>query len=112
MAHYAFLDENNIVTEVIVGIDENELIEGLEPTIWYSNFRNQICVRTSYNSNIRGKYAGIGDTYDPDEDIFIAPQPYPSWIRNGSFWVSPIPAPNDGKLYVWNESEGTWNELS
>jgi len=71
MAHYAFLDENNIVTEVIVGIDETELIEGLPPEEWYGNFRGQPCVRTSYNGNIRGKFAGIGDTYDAITDTFV-----------------------------------------
>lgn len=75
MAHYAFLDENNIVTEVIVGKDENELLDGLTPEEWYGNFRNQKCVRTSYNSNIRFNYAGIGYTYDPIDDAFIAPMP-------------------------------------
>jgi hypothetical protein len=74
MAHYAFLDENNIVTEVIVGIDETELIEGLEPEAWYGNFRGQICKRTSYNNNIRGIYAGIGFIYDEVLDVFIAPE--------------------------------------
>ena len=74
MAHYAFLDENNIVTEVIVGIDETELIEGLDTETWYSNFRGQVCKRTSYNGNIRGVYAGIGYSYDPVQDLFIAPQ--------------------------------------
>jgi hypothetical protein len=73
MAHYAFLDENNIVTEVITGIDETELIEGLDTETWYGNFRNQTCKRTSYNGKIRGVYAGIGFTYDPKQDIFIAP---------------------------------------
>ena len=71
MAHYAFLDENNIVTEVIVGIDETELIEGKNPEIWYGEFRGQRCVRTSYNHRIRGKYAGIGDYYDEENDVFI-----------------------------------------
>jgi len=75
MAHYAFLDENNIVTEVITGIDETELIEGLDPEIWYGNFRNQDCKRTSYNSNYRKNFAGIGFTYDPDRNAFIAPEP-------------------------------------
>lgn len=75
MAHYAFLDESNIVTEVIVGIDETELIEGLEPEIWYANFRGQTCKRTSYNGNIRFNYAGIGYSYDPVDDAFIAPMP-------------------------------------
>ena len=73
MAHYAFLDENNIVTEVITGIDETELIEGLHPEVWYGNFRGQVCKRTSYNNNYRGIYAGIGFTYDPVQDIFISP---------------------------------------
>ena len=71
MAHYTFLDKNNIVTEVIVGIDETELIEGLDPETWYGNFRGQTCKRTSYNGKIRGNYAGVGYTYLPLEDIFI-----------------------------------------
>ena len=75
MAHYAFLDDSNIVTEVIVGIDETELIEGLTPENWYSLFRDQTCVRTSYNGNIRYNYAGIGYTYNAIDDAFIAPAP-------------------------------------
>ena len=74
MAHYAFLDERNIVTEVITGIDETELIEGLDPETWYGNFRGQVCKRTSYNNNIRFNYAGVGYTYDADRDAFIAPK--------------------------------------
>ena len=75
MAHYAFLDENNIVTEVIGGIDETELIEGLHPEIWYGNFRGQVCKRTSYNGRIRYNYAGIGYTYDAVADAFYGPSP-------------------------------------
>ena len=75
MAHYAFLDENNIVTQVIVGIDEKELIDGLDTETWYGNFRGQICKRTSYNGNIRYNYAAIGDTYDSVKDAFIRPEP-------------------------------------
>mgnify|MGYP003634551598 FL=1 len=75
MAHYAFLNDKNMVTEVIVGVDENELIEGLDPETWYGNFRKQTCKRTSYNSNIRYHYAGIGYTYDPIDDAFISPAP-------------------------------------
>jgi hypothetical protein len=75
MAHYAFLDENNIVTEVIVGIDETELIEELDTETWYGNFRGQVCKRTSYNGNYRKNYAGIGFTYDEELDAFIAPKP-------------------------------------
>ena len=84
MAHYAFLDENNIVTEVITGIDETELIEGLHPETWYGNFRNQVCKRTSYNHNYRFNYAGIGYTFDPEADAFIAPSPncHPELILN------------------------------
>jgi hypothetical protein len=74
MAHYAFLN-NNIVTEVITGKDETELVEGLDPETWYGNFRGQKCVRTSYNAKIRYNYAGIGFTYDVDADAFIAPRP-------------------------------------
>ena len=74
MAHYAFI-ENNIVTEVIVGIDETELIEDKTPEDWYSEFRGQTCIRTSYNGNIRFNYAGVGFSYDPVDDAFIAPMP-------------------------------------
>ena len=75
MAHYAFLDENNLVTEVITGIDETELIEGLDTETWYANYRGQVCKRTSYNGKIRKNYAGIGFTYDETRDAFIAPEP-------------------------------------
>ena len=75
MAHYAFLDENNIVTEVITGIDETELIEGLDTETWYGNFRGQLCKRTSYNNRIRFNYAGIGYSYDEARNAFIAPEP-------------------------------------
>jgi hypothetical protein len=74
MAHYAFLDENNIVIEVIVGKDETELIEGLDPETWYGNFRGQLCKRTSYNSTIRKNYAGIGYSYWEDLDAFVPPK--------------------------------------
>jgi hypothetical protein len=75
MAHYAFLNDYDIVTEVITGIDETELIEGLDPETWYGNFKGQKCVRTSYNGKIRYNYAGIGYSYDQDADAFIAPRP-------------------------------------
>ena len=75
MAHYAFIDDENKVVEVIVGIDETELIEGLDPETWYGNFRGMKCVRTSYNSKIRYNYAGIGMSYDPDADAFIPVRP-------------------------------------
>jgi hypothetical protein len=75
MAHYAFLNEDNIVIEVITGKDETELIDGLDPETWYQNFRGKVCKRTSYNHKIRYNYAGIGYTYDPIDDAFIAPMP-------------------------------------
>jgi hypothetical protein len=75
MAHYAFLDENNLVTEVIAGKDETELIDGLDTETWYANYRGQTCKRTSYNGKIRKNYAGIGYTYDETRDAFIAPEP-------------------------------------
>ena len=82
MAHYAFLDENNIVTEVITGIDETELIEGLDTETWYGNFRNQVCKRTSYNKKIRGNYAGIGYSYFEDLDIFMPPKCHNEAVLN------------------------------
>jgi hypothetical protein len=75
MAHYAFLNESNNVTEVIVGIDETELIDGLDTESWYANFRGQTCKRTSYNGKIRYNYAGVGYLYDPIDDAFIPPMP-------------------------------------
>lgn len=112
MAHYAFLDENNIVTEVITGIDETELIEGLHPEVWYGNFRGQKCVRTSYNGNIRKNYAGIGYSYDEVRDAFIPPKPYPSWVLNEETcnWESPVPYPTDDKFYSWDEEQLQWVE--
>ena len=107
MAHYAFLDPNNIVTEVIVGIDETELIEGLDTETWYGNFRGQKCVRTSYNNRIRKQYAGIGYTYDHIRDEFVAPQPYPSWtLDENNDWQPPTAKP-DGNYY-WDEDTQTW----
>ena len=110
MAHYAFLDENNVVVEVIVGIDETELIEGLDPETWYGNFRELVCKRTSYNGKIRKNYAGVGYTYDEVLDSFIPPQPYASWKldKRSSRWKPPVAYPTDGFTYFWNETELTW----
>jgi len=110
MAYYAFLDENNIVTEVIPGINETELIEGLTPEIWYGNFRGQVCKRTSYNDNIRKRYAGIGYSYSEELDAFILPKPFSSWSLNEETcdWEAPTPRPTDGD-YVWNESTLSWD---
>jgi len=121
MAHYAFLDENNIVTQVIVGRDEDDLPEGI--TSWedyYSEFHGQNCKRTSYNTvanehllggtPFRGNYAGIGWFYDETLDAFIPPQPFPSWTLDESTvrWMPPIPYPDDGEAYGWDEQNTTW----
>ena len=110
MAHYAFLN-NNIVTEVITGIDETQLIEGLTPEVWYGNFRGQPCVRTSYNNNIRKQYAGIGYTYDAVKDQFVAPQPFASWsLDANNDWQAPTPKPEG--LYTWDEETLAWVEVT
>ena len=114
MAHYAFLDNNNIVTEVITGIDETELIEGLDTETWYGNFRGQLCKRTSYNNRIRFNYAGIGYSYDEARNAFIAPKPFNSWVLDETTcqWNSPIAYPQDGKMYAWNEELLQWKEIT
>lgn len=112
MAHYAFLDENNIVTEVITGKDETELIDGLTPEQWYGDFRGQRCVRTSYNNNIRKQYAGIGFSYDPVRDEFVQPQPFSSWsLDSNNDWQPPVPYPSSGN-YWWNEEGQEWKEYA
>jgi hypothetical protein len=113
MAHYAFLDENNIVTEVITGVDETELIEGLDPETWYGNFRSQVCKRTSYNGNIRKNYAGIGFTYDEERDAFIGSKPFESWVLNEDTckWKAPVAYPTDNKVYEWDETTLSWVEV-
>jgi len=122
MAHYAFLDESNIVTEVIVGKDEGE--EGIDWEVHYGNFRGQVCKRTSYNTHgnvhsgggtpFRKNYAGIGYTYDLGRDAFIPQQPYPSWLLDEATcrWVPPVPMPADGALYRWDEAAGEWVEYT
>lgn len=117
MAHYAFIDSNNIVTEVIPGKDENE--DGIDWEQWYGAFRGQICKRTSYNTvgnqhpegrPFRKNYAGIGYTYDDQRDAFIPPQPFMSWIlnRRSCLWEAPISYPTDGQLYQWDENILNW----
>jgi len=110
MAHYAFLDANNIVLQVIVGKDETDLSEDWEQ--FYGDFCGQTCKRTSYHANIRKNYAGIGYTFDAGRDAFIAPQPFPSWVLNEQScqWEAPIPMPTDGKMYSWDETTLNWIE--
>jgi hypothetical protein len=114
MAHYAYLDNNNIVVAVIVGKDETELIDGLDTETYYALNTPYTVKRTSYNNNIRKQYAGIGYSYDPVADVFIAPQPYASWSLDADHnWQPPTPMPTEGMWY-WNEPEQAWvdaNEL-
>jgi hypothetical protein len=118
MAHYAFLDDNNIVAEVIVGKDEGE--DGVDWEQRYGDFRGQVCKRTSYNTSggvhsgggtpFRKNYSGIGYTYDEQRDAFIPPQPFPSWQLNDEscLWEPPVAMPEDGQLYQWDESTQQW----
>ena len=130
MAHYAFIDENLVVIEVIPGRNEYEIVDGVSD--WeahYGNFRGQVCVRTSYNTRggvhytdgepsedqsqaFRFNYAGIGFTYDADRDAFIPPQPYASWVLDEATcqWVAPIAYPAEG-VHVWDEEAGDWVEV-
>lgn len=112
MAHYAFIDENNIVTEVITGVEETQLIEGKDPETWYGQFRGQRCVRTSYNATIRKNYAGVGFRYSEDLDAFIPPKPFESWIldEETAQWDAPTPRPTDG-LYIWDEDTLSWIQV-
>lgn len=116
MAHYAFLDDDNIVTEVIVGIDETELIEGKDPETWYGEFRGQRCVRTSYNAatgGFRKNYAGIGFAYSDDLDAFVPPKPFDSWLldEETARWVAPVPYPGGDLMYAWNEQLLDWEPI-
>ena len=111
MAHYAFLDENNVVTEVIVGKDETDLTHDWE--VFYGDIRGQVCKRTSYNANIRKNYAGVGYTYDAGRDAFISPKSYASWVLNEDTcqWSAPVAMPDDGKTYTWDEATTSWIEV-
>lgn len=109
MAYYAYLDENNIVVAVTVGKDENELIDGMDTETYYAQGTPYTVKRTSYNGKIRKQYAGIGFSYDPIADVFIAPQPFPSWSLDSNYdWQAPKPYPEDGLIYFWNEKIENW----
>jgi hypothetical protein len=120
MAHYAFLNENNVVTEVIVGKDEGE--DGIDWEVQYAAIRGQTCKRTSYNTQgnvhltdgtpFRKNYAGIGYTYREDLDAFVPPQPFASWVLNETtgVWEAPSPMPTEG-MWLWNEDRQQWTEV-
>jgi hypothetical protein len=119
MAHYAFLNMDNIVTEVIVGKDETDATKNWE--LYYQSIRHLVCKRTSYNTiggvhknggtPFRKNYAGIGYTYDSERDAFIPPKPFDSWSLNDDtcLWESPIEYPNDGEVYTWDEETLSWD---
>jgi hypothetical protein len=121
MAHFAQLDENNVVTQVIV-IANEELIDpatgkeseqkGIEFCKSLFKNRNANWVQTSYNHNFRKRYAGVGYTYDSTLDAFIRPKPYPSWTLDTqkADWVPPVLPPRDGKNYYWSEEKQQWIE--
>ena len=116
MAHFAQLDENNVITRVIVVANEELLDNGVESEAKGIAFCKALLggewVQTSYNSNFRKHYAGIGYTYDPIADHFYAPQLYPSWVLNeDANWEAPVPMPTDGKIYKWVESDLNWIEV-
>lgn len=115
MAHFAKLNENNIVLEVLVVNNDvldasNEEASGIafltQLFNGYSNWK-----QTSYNRTTRGTFAGIGYSYNAEEDIFVAFQPYPSWTRSGSFWNPPTPMPTGDGRYIWNEETLSWDEV-
>ncbi len=118
MAHFAQLDDNNIVTQVIVVSNDELLLDGVESEVKGILFCKSLFgedtkwKQTSYNGNFRKNYAGIGYTYDATNDYFYAPQPYPSWTLDADAkWQPPVPYPTDGKMYSWNEETLSWDEV-
>ena len=121
MANYALLDENNLVTTVISGKDETDTSHDWE--LFYGEFHGCIAKRTSYNTSLnqhrlggepfRGNYAGIGYTFNQSIDAFIPPKPYQSWLLDEAVcsWNAPVPYPNDGKDYKWDEPTISWVEI-
>lgn len=121
MGYYAFLDENNIVTEVITGRNEDEIVDGISDwEKWYGDFRGLTCKRTSYNTSMnqhkngktpfRGNFAGIGYFYDQVNDIFIPPSPFASWVVDyeTASWKAPVDKPVSEENYVWSELQKNW----
>jgi len=108
MAHYAFLDKNKKVTQVIVGRNEDEVVDGIyDWEAYYAEIMGKRCVRTSYNGNIRKQFAGVGFTYDEARDQFVAPQPFPLWkLDKNNDWQAPTPMPEGD--YIWDEEIASW----
>lgn len=125
MAHYALINKEGIVVDVITGIDENETQVDLDGTVvggsseaweaFYASrpwFEGLLCRRTSYNSNIRKRFAGIGYTYNDRLDAFVPPKPYPSWVLNDEIadWEPPVPKPDSAGYFEWNEGQQRWED--
>ena len=119
MAHYAFLDSDNIVTQVITGVEEGT--DGVDWEAHYGDFVGQTCKRTSFNTRegvhlnggtpFRKNYAGVGMVYDSTRDAFYTQQPFDSWILNEDtcIWEAPVERPDDGNEYNWNEEDQSWD---
>lgn len=115
MAHFAHIDENNIVTQVIV-VDNKDCSDaaGVEKEYIGASFCERLFggtwKQTSYNGNFRKNYAGIGYTYDANLDAFVPPKPFPSWVLNETIanWQAPVEMPNDGGQYLWDEATTSW----
>lgn len=118
MAHFAELDENNMVTRVIV-VNNLELLDenGQEQEFIGINFCKSLLggnwIQTSYNGNFRVRFAGYRYTYDENHDAFIAPKPFASWLFNDNSldWYAPVPYPEDGNYYEWNEETLSWQQI-
>lgn len=110
MAHFAEINEDNIVVRVVV--TSNDLSD--EGHSWLVENLGGTWVQTSYNANIRKNFAGVGFTYDPEKDAFIAPQPFESWVLNEDTcqWIAPVPYPTDGRRYFWDEEVVDWTPIS
>jgi hypothetical protein len=118
MAHFAKLDENNVVTQVVVVANKDTAdASGVEKehigAAFFESVLGGTWKQTSYHGNIRKNYAGIGYTYDADIDAFVPPKPYPSWVLNAETaqWEAPVPMPDDGKMYSWDEETQSWVEV-
>ena len=117
MAHFAELDGNTVLRVIVVDNEDTADEEGNEieaiGIAFAENLLGGTWVQTSYNDNIRKQYAGIGWTYDPDADVFIVPQPFPSWsLDENHDWQPPTPMPDDGKQYEWDEETTSWLEIT
>lgn len=122
MAHYALLNYNNIVTDVITGKNENDQNQNME--LVYQDIFKQVCKRTSYNTiagnhinggtPFRKNFAGVGYTYDESKDAFIPPKPFDSWILNETscIWEAPVALPSGNNMYDWDEDNQQWTQIT